>query len=69
MDLDTTITSWVPSSQIEICMVEQHIVQKEISIPKAMTFHLLEHMANQSQTTNDEQVDNNAQKIENNDLE
>jgi hypothetical protein len=33
-----------------------------------MTFHLLEHMANQSQTTNNEQMDNNAHATENNDL-
>ena len=69
VDLDTAITSWVPSPKIETCMVEKHIVQKEISIPKAMTFHLLEHMANQSQTTNDVHVDNNAHAIEDNDLE
>jgi hypothetical protein len=69
VDLDTTITSWVPSPEIETCMVKKHIVQKEISIPKAMTFHLLEHMANQSQTTNNEQVDNNAHATEDNDLE
>jgi hypothetical protein len=69
VDLDTAITSWVPSPKIETCMVEKTIVQKEISIPKAMTFHLLEHMANQSQTTNDEQVDNNAHATEDNDFE
>ena len=50
-------------------MVEKQVVQKEISIPKAMTFHLLEHMANQSQTINDDQVDNNAHTTEINDLE
>jgi len=50
-------------------MVEKHVVQKEISIPKVMTFHLLEHMANQPQTTNDEQAENNAHATKINDLE
>ena len=39
-----------------------------MSIPEAMTFHSLEHMANQFQTTDDEQVDNNAHATEDNDL-
>lgn len=46
VDLDNAIISWNPSPKNETCIVERTIVEKEISIPKAMTFHLLKHMAN-----------------------
>ena len=53
VDLDTAIISWSPSPKLETCIVEKAIVPKKISIPKSMTFHLLEYTANQSEAIDD----------------
>ena len=50
-------------------MVEKAIASKEISIPKAMTFHLLQHMANQSEAIDDEHLESDRHVQEGNDLE
>ena len=69
MDLDTTIISWSPLPKLETCIVEKAIVPKEISIRKTMTFHLLEHMANQSEAIDDARLKNDKHRVEINDLE
>ena len=69
MDLDMAIISWNPPSKLETCIVEKAIVPKEISIPKAMTFHLLEHMANQSEAINDARLERDKHIVEMNDLQ
>ena len=45
-----------------------HCGEKEIFISKAMTFHLLEHMANQSQAIDDAQLQNDIHVPENIDI-
>ena len=50
-------------------MVEKVIVLKEISIPKAMTFHLLKHMANQFEVIDDEHLKSDKHVLKGNDLE
>ena len=57
------------STKIETCIVEKVIVPKEISIPKAMTFHLLEHMANQSEAIDDDRLESDKHIVEMQDLE
>ena len=69
MDLDTAIISWNPLPKLETCIVEKAIVSKEISIPKAMIFHLLEHMANQSEAIDDAHLESDKHIVEMNDLE
>ena len=49
MDLETAIISWNPPLKSETSTVDKAFAPKEISIPNAMTFHLLQHMANQSE--------------------
>jgi hypothetical protein len=65
VDLDTTIILWNLSSKSETCIVEKTTMEKEIFIPKAMTFHLLEHMANQSQAIDDAQLHSDIHASEN----
>ena len=69
VDLDTAIISWSSQSKLETCIVEKTMVPKEISIPKAMTFHLLEHMANQSEAIDDARLKSDKHIVEMNDLE
>ena len=69
VDLDTAIISWSPQSKLETCIVEKTMVPKEISIPKAMTFHLLEHMANQSEAIDDARLESDKHTVEMDDLE
>ena len=69
MDLETTIISWSAPPKLETCIVEKAIVPKEIPIPKAMTFHLLEHMANQSEAIDDAHFESDKHIEEINDLE
>ena len=69
VDLDTAIISWSPPSKLDTCIVEKAIVPKEISIPKAMTFHLLEHMINQSEAIDDAHLESDKHIVEMNDLE
>ena len=69
MDLDTAIISWSPPSKLETCIVEKAIVPKEIFIPKAMTFHLLDHMANQSEAIDYARFESDKHIVEMNDLE
>ena len=38
-------------------MVEKAVAPKEIFIPKAMAFHLLQHMANKSEAIDDEHLE------------
>lgn len=66
MDLDTTIVSWNPFFKNEICFVEKIGMEKETSISKAKMFHLLEHMANQSQVLDDK---SNRYGFENNNIQ
>ena len=68
MDLETTIISWSPPLKIGTCMVEKVVAHKEIFIPKAMTFHLLQYMANQSKAINNEHFESNRHVLEGNDL-
>ena len=69
VDLETGIISWNPPSKFETCIVEKALVPKEISIPKAMTFHLLEHMANQSEAIDDACLESDKHIAEQNDTE
>ena len=69
VNLDTTIISWSPPPKLETCIVEKAIVPKEIFISKAMTFHLLEHMANQSKAIDDARLESDKHIVEMNDLE
>ena len=57
MDLETAIISWSPPLRTETSAVDKAIAPKEISIPKAMTFHLLQHMGNQSEVIDDEHLE------------
>ena len=57
VDVETAIISWNPPLKTETSAVEKVIAPKEISIPKAMTFHLLQHMANQSEAIDDEHLE------------
>ena len=50
------IISWNPPLKIETSVVEKAIAPKEISTPKVMTFHLLQHIANQSEAIDDEHL-------------
>ena len=56
VDLETAIISWSPPLKTETSMVEKTVAPKEISILKAMTFHLLQHMENQSEAIDDEHL-------------
>ena len=49
-------------------MIEKAVASKEISIPKAMTFHLFQHMANQSKAIDDEHLESDRHVAEGNDL-
>ena len=69
VDLETKIISWNPPSKFETCIVEKALVPKEISIPKAMIFHLLEHMANQSEAIDDACLESDKHIAEQNDIE
>ena len=69
VDLDMAIISWSPLLKLKTCIVEKTILPKEISIPKAMTFHLLEHMENQYEAIDDARLESNKHIIEINDLE
>ena len=69
VDLETTIISWSPPLRIETSTVDKVVAPKEISIPKAMTFHLLQHMANQSKAIDDEHLESDRHVPEQNALE
>ena len=69
MDLETTIISWSPPLRIEPSAIDKAVVQKEISIPKAMTFYLLQHIANQSEAIDDEHLESDRHVLERNALE
>ena len=69
VDLETAIISWSPLLKTETFAVEKTVVSKEISIPKAMTFHLLQHMANQSEAIDDEHLESDRHVREGNALE
>ena len=68
VDLETAIISWCPPLKTETSIVEKIVAPKEISIPKAMTFHLLQHMANQSEAIDDEHLESDRHVPEGNDL-
>ena len=69
MDLETAIISWRLPLRTETSAVEKAIAPKEISIPKAMTFYLLQHMANQSEAIDDEHLKSDRHVPERNALE
>ena len=69
MDLETAIISWSPPLKTETFVVAKAIAPKEISIPKAMTFLLLQHMANQSEAIDDEHLESDRHVLEGNALE
>ena len=69
VDLEMAIISWNPSLKTETSTVEKVVASKEISIPKAMTFHLLQHIANQSEAINDEHLESDRHVLEGNALE
>ena len=69
VELDTAIISWSPPPKLKTYIVEKAIVPKEISIPKAMTFHLLEHMANQFEAIDDARLESDKHIVEMHDLE
>ena len=69
VDLETTIISWSPPLKTETFVVEKTIVPKGISIPKAMTFHLLQHVANQSEAIDDEHLESDRHEPQGNALE
>ena len=69
VDLETTITSWRLPLRTKTSAIEKAIAPKEISIPKAMTFHLLQHMANQSKAIDDEHLKSDRHVPERNALE
>ena len=54
---------------METSAVEKVVTSKEISIPKAMTFHLLLHMANQFEANDDEHLESDRHVPEGNALE
>ena len=56
VDLKTAIISWSPL-KIETYGVEKTVAPKEISIPKAITFYLLQHMADQFEAIDDEHLE------------
>ena len=49
--------------------IEKVVVPKEISIPKSMTFYLLQHMANQSEVIDNEHLESDKHVREGNALE
>ena len=63
------IISWSPPLKTETSAVGKAVASKEISIPKAMTFHLLHHMANQSEVIDDEHLESDRHVPERNALE
>ena len=69
VDLETAIISWNPPLKLETSAVDKAIAPKEISIPKAMTFHLLQHMANQSKAIHDDHLESHRHVPERNALE
>ena len=69
VDLETAIISWSPPLRTETSAVDKAVASKEISIPKAMTFHLLQHMANQSEAIGDEHLESDRHVPERNGLE
>ena len=69
MDLETAIISRSPPLRTKTFTVDKAVAPKEISIPKAMTFHLLQHMANQSEAIDDEHLESDKQVPERNALE
>ena len=68
VDLETAIISWSPF-KTKTSGVEKAVAPKKISIPKAITFHLLQHMANQSATIDNEYLESDRHIREGNDLE
>ena len=69
MDLEMAIISWSPPLKTKTCAVEKVVAPKEISIPKAMTFHLLQYMANQPEAIDDEHLKSDKHVLEGNALE
>ena len=69
VDLETAIISWSPPLRTETSAVDKAVASKEISIPKAMTFHLLQHMAKQSEVIDDEHLESDRHVPERNGLE
>ena len=69
VDLEMAIISWSPPLKTETSAVDKAVTSKEISIPKAMTFHLLQHMANQSEAIDDEHLESDKHVLERNALE
>ena len=69
VDLETAIISWSPPLKTETSAVDKAVAYKEISIPKAMTFHLLKHMENQFEAIDDEDLESDKHVLERNALE
>ena len=63
VDLETAIISWSPPLKTETSAVEKAVAPKEISIPKAMTFHL------QSEAIDDEHLESDRHVLKQNALE
>ena len=57
VDLETAIISWSPPLRMETSAIDKTITPKELSIPKAMTFHLLQHIENQPEAIDDEYLE------------
>ena len=69
MDLETTIISWSLPLKTETSAVEKAVAPKEISIPKVLTFHLLQRMANQFEAIDNEHLESDRHVLEENALE
>ena len=69
VDLETAIISWSPPLRAKTSGVDKAVAPKEISIPKAMTFHLLQHMANQFEAIDNENLESDRHIPERNALE
>ena len=65
MDVDVAITSWEnQSKKSETCIVDGIRTEREISIPKAQTYHLIQHMAQQMDAVDDEKLENDVHNVQ-----
>ena len=65
MDIDAAITSWENQSmKSETCIIDSIGTERKISIPKAQTYHLIQHMAQQMDAVDDEKLENDVYNIQ-----
>ena len=65
MDIDAAITSWEnQSKKSKTCIVDDMRTEKEISILKAQVYHLIQYMAQQMDTVDDEKLENDVHDVQ-----